>query len=442
MDGEKGYHAFADLTWGNWGVLAAAGDRVKIQPVSWGDTLSNDRETRVEDSRGFLELSYRRNLPGDRTLTWRTSYDAYRYRGTYPYPGDGEVEDTREHDYGDWIGSKFTYRLPDTKSGHLTLGGEVKVDLRALQTAFDVPPQLGQLLWVDKRDRDAGVFAQQEWQLGRHWEMNLGLRFDRSWLKGNALSPRAAVIYKPAAKTTLKLMYGRGFRQPSTYDMFYGDGATAIANSSLRRETNDTYEFDIERTFGRRLRAGATAHRYLVKNAVEQVLTTAGLLQYVNADPVRATGVSFELFLQLPRRIDLASSLEIQRTTFGSSAVLPNSPGQVGKLHLSITLWRDRVTLGAGLQAMGQRSTNAGATVPWVVLPEVLVSTKTLAAGLQFSAGVKNLSNSFYRDPAGPTSTVDTAIGSGRTYYLNVTWHSAERDSDRKGENHPGQSGK
>ena len=435
MDGEKGYHAFADLTWGNWEALAVAGDRIKIQPVSWGDTAFNDRGTRVEDSRGFFELSYTRDLPGDRTLTWRTSYDAYRYRGIYRYLADGGVEDNREHDYGDWMGSKFTYRLPDSKTGHLTLGTEVRIDLRALQSAFDVAPQQDQLLWVNRRDRYAAVFAQQEWELGRHWQMNLGLRFDRSRLKGSAVSPRVAAIYKPSTKTDLKLMYGRGFRHPSSYDMFYDDGITQIGNPSLRPETTDTYEFDIEHTFTRRLRASASAYHYQVNSLVEQVFTPAGLIQYINADRVRAAGVSLELFLQLPARIDLVSSLELQRAVFGSGTVLPNSPGQVGKLHLSMPLWRDRLTLSAGLQALGQRNTYAGATVPWVILPEAVVSTKPLAAGLQFSAGVKNLSNSFYRDPAGLTPTVDSMIGSGRTYYLNVAWHSPERDSGsvRKG---------
>ena len=336
----------------------------------------------------------------------------------------------------------FRVTIYPTRSGQPGLQQNLTIDLRPLQNAFDVTPQQNQLLWVNKRDRYAGVFAQQEWELGRRWEMNLGLRFDRSWLKGNALSPRVAVIYKPAAKTDLKLMYGRGFRHPSTYDMFYDDGITQVGNPALRPETTDTYEFDIEHTFTRRLRASASAHDYQVNNLVEQVFTPAGLLQYVNADRVRASGVSFELFLQLPARMDLVSSLEFQRAVFGSGTVLPNSPGQVGKLHLALPLCRDRLTLGAGLQAMGQRSTYAGATVPWVIVPEAVLSTKPLLAGLELSAGVKNLSNSFYRDPAGLTPTVDSMIGTGRTYYLNVTWHSSERDIDPKGKNRPGQSGK
>ena len=115
MDGEKGYRLFADLTWGNWEALAVAVDRIKIQPVSWGDTVFNDRGTRVEDSRGFFELSYTRDLPGGRTLTWRTSYDAYRYRGIYRYVEDDGIEDSRERDYGDWMGrsSPIDCRIPE-----------------------------------------------------------------------------------------------------------------------------------------------------------------------------------------------------------------------------------------------------------------------------------------------------------------------------------------
>jgi len=436
VDGEKGYHAFVDLTWGNWEAMAVAGDRVKIQPVSWGNALFNDRGTRVEDSRGFFELSYTRDLPGDRTVAWRTSYDSYRYRGVYHYPVDSGVEEDREHDYGDWLGSKVTYRFPDSKAGHITLGAELRMDLRALQNAFGVAPQNSLLLRVNRLDQSVGIFAQQEWELSRHWGVNLGARFDRSWLKGNAVSPRVAVIYKPSDQTNLKLMYGRGFRHPSTYDMFYDDGVTETGNPSLRSETTDAYEFDLEHTFARRLRASASAYHYQIHKLVEQVFTAAGLIQIVNADRVRASGASFELFLQLPARADLVSSLEFQRAVFSAGTVLPNSPGQVAKLRLSIPLWRDRLVLGAGLQAFGERRTYAGVTMPWGILPEAVVSTKPLIAGLQFCAGIKNLSNSFYRDPAGLTPAVDSMIGAGRTYYLNVTWHGGEGDSDPKHKNH------
>jgi hypothetical protein len=50
--------------------------------------------------------------------------------------------------------------------------------------------------------------------------------------------------------------------------------------------------------------------------------------------------------------------------------------------------------------------------------------------------GIKNLSNSFYRDPVGLTSAVDSMIGAGRTYYLSLGWHTPEpRDEPNKRKN-------
>ena len=187
MDGEKGYHVFADLTWGNWEALAVAGDRVKVQPITWGQSVFNDPGTDEEDSRGFFDLSYVKDLSGNRTLSWRTSYDDYRSRGIYHYPSDNGVLDSRERDYGDWIGSKLTYRLPDSTSGYLTVGSELRIDLRALQNIYYIVPVQNQVLSIDRPDRYVGVFAQQEWDLGRHWELNVGGRVD--WSKAETLFP-------------------------------------------------------------------------------------------------------------------------------------------------------------------------------------------------------------------------------------------------------------
>lgn len=428
VDGEKGYHAFADLTWGNWEVLALAGDRVKQQPVSWGDTVFGDRGTSIEDSRGFLDITYNKDLPGDRSFVWRAYYDAYRCRGTYHYPTAGAAEDNREHDYGDWVGSKFSYRFPDLAHGHLTLGGELRVDLRSLQNVFDANLDHYVFLRVNRSDRNAAIFAQQEWAFGRHWELNVGARYDWSWLRKSALSPRIGVIYKPLPRTDVKLLYSRGFRNPSSYDMFYDDnGLTQIPNPSLRPETVDSFEFDFDRQFTSRLKMAAAVYHYSVNDLIQQIYTPEGLDLFVNQDHVSAAGASLELTYRFPAGIDVSTSLEVQRAVFGIiGSVLPNSPGQVGKLRLSKQFWRDRLTVSAGLQALGERRTYQGATVPPLILPEAVISTRPFRGGLAFSAGIKNLSNSFYRDPAGLTPTVDSMIGAGRTCYVRLNWRSRD----------------
>ena len=403
-----------------------------LQPLGQGETVHaghvgvTQGNPGAEDSRGFFELSYRRDLPGDRTLNWRTSYDEYRYRGIYRYAEEDGISDSRERDYGDWLSSEVTWRMPDFHHGHLTLGTEAKLDLRALQNAFDTGPEETPLLRVNRRDRYVGVFAQQEWTWGSHWELNAGARFDWSWLKQSAISPRLAVIYKPTGATDLKLVYGRGFRNASSYDRFWEDGITQIANPSLRPERTDAYELDIDHTVSRRLRTSASVYRYQVNDLIEQVYTEAGLAQYVNSERVRASGVSLELEWALPRAIQLSSSLELQRAVFRSTQVLPNSPGQVAKLRLKVPILGDRLTLVGGIQALGQRQTIGGVTLPWVIVPDVVVSAGKMGGGLEFSAGINNLSNGFYRDPVGLTPAVDSVIAAGRTYFVNVTWHSTE----------------
>jgi len=432
MDGDKGYHAFADLTWGHWEILALTGDRVKTQPVSWAPTIFNDRGTRVEDSRGFLEISYTREFSSDRTLTWKTSYDEYRFRGIYRFSSDDGVIDNRERDYGDWLGSKLSYRVPDFFGGHITFGTEARIDLRALQNVFDVHPDTTQILQVDQPDRFIGVFAQQEWSMGRHWELNLGLRYDWSQLKPNDVSGRAAAIYKPTSTTDVKFLYGRGFRNPSNFEMFFANGFGQIANPYLMPETTDTYEVDVDHEFTKRLRAGASVYRYRIDDLIQQTYDPDAMQQYRNVNQVRASGVSLQLDALLAHSLRIESSLDLQRTSLAGGGTLANSPRQVGKFRLSLPFWRNRLNFGAGVQALGDRQSYDGDHLSWMVVPEIVVSTKPLPSGLQITGGIKNLSNSYYEYAVGLANGVDRMPGTGRTYYVTLGWNSPQPREDSK----------
>ncbi|MBZ5676689.1 MAG: TonB-dependent receptor plug domain-containing protein [Acidobacteriia bacterium] len=57
MDGEKGYHFFSDFAWRNWRVTASLSSRTKIQPVSWGPTVFNDRGTHLDESANYVEAA-------------------------------------------------------------------------------------------------------------------------------------------------------------------------------------------------------------------------------------------------------------------------------------------------------------------------------------------------------------------------------------------------
>jgi outer membrane receptor for ferrienterochelin and colicins len=425
MEGEKGFHLFGDFSWKNWEVLFVQGDRVQIQPISWGATIFNDRGTRAEESLGFVDVSYTRHLTGDKVLRWRTYYDAYRYRGIYRRDLEGEVEDNRERDYGDWLGSEVTYRFPFLGPGSLTVGAEGKVDLRTMQNVYDIQPVKLERLNVNQRDKYAGLFAQQEWAFGSRWKLDAGGRFDASGYRQNFVSPRTAVIYQPSQKTTYKFLFGRAFRNPSAYEMFFDDGGlSAVANPSLKPETANTYEVVYERGWNRDWKTNLSVYRYDLSDVISGTYTPEGLWQYVNTSEVRASGIEAEVSGRLFSTVDLLASLAIQRATALDRAVLTNSPGTLGKLRISLPVIKRRFALSGGLIYMSERRTNAQAQVPAVFLPDLTFSSSKLIHNFSFSCGIRNLFNAGYNDPIALVGSADTIPRSGRTAFLTVQWHS------------------
>lgn len=425
MDGEKGYHAFADLTWGNWEVIAALGDRVKTQPVSWGDVVFNDPGTRAEDSRNFVELSHTRSWNEDRVFRWRVSYDNYRYRGIYHYPlADAAVEDTRELEYGDWITTGASYRMPSPLSGALTVGSEAKFDLRTMMAVFDLRPEQATFLNINKPDINAGVFGQQEWTVGRRWRVDLGGRFDWSRYRRSAVSPRGALIFQPDSKTALKFMLGRGFRNPSAYEMFFDDGISSRENPGLRPAIAMTYEVTAERQLATRVQASLSAYHYRLRDMISAAYTPDGLQQFQNFGQADAAGIEMELIGKLASGIEGQASFAIQRAVMEDRSVLPNSPGQIGKLRFSIPLWRDRASFAAGLQYAGERRSCAGAVLPWTVIPEATFSVPKLLRTFEVSVAARNLANQRQVDPIAMTPAVDTVPLPGRTIWVSVVWRS------------------
>jgi len=76
--------------------------------------------------------------------------------------------------------------------------------------AFTVTDQTSLLGW------NIGTYVQDEWKLTDQLTLNLGLRFDQlyQFVDANQLSPRAAIIYKPFAGTTIHAGYARYFTPP------------------------------------------------------------------------------------------------------------------------------------------------------------------------------------------------------------------------------------
>jgi outer membrane receptor for ferrienterochelin and colicins len=420
MNGERGYHFFSTLGWGNWTVTAAVSGHDLIQPISWGPTIFNDRGTQNIDKRDFADAVYARQVGGG-TLRWRTYYDFFEYYGRDDFAlSGGGVEDNRQSELGDWIGSQLTYRFRPSFAGDVTAGIEGTVDLRVRLMDFDVSPVPLSFLNTSHPDRTLAVFAQDEKRLSERWKLDLGVRLDKSSYRRDFVSPRGALIYQ-RSEWTYKFLYGRSFRDPSAFQLFYGDGHADAANPSARPEWVDTIEVDMERKLGRRMNLQASAYGYKLHDFLLGVYLPDGLLQYQNADRIVAEGIELEVNGRPWDWLEATASYALQRSR-DDDGILENSPGHLAKLRFAVPLGR-KFDLSSGMQYESTRLTLAENTLKPLYLADLTLASKHLLPNLDMRLGLRNAFNTKYSDAIALNPIVDSMPQPGRTFFVELIAH-------------------
>jgi len=440
MDGEKGYHTFANLIWRGWSFLAYFNSREQLVPTGSYGSVFNDRGTKVIDARGFVESAYRRNFGVDRELRWRIYYDQYRSADRFDlpitrfgYPDDGTVIDARQGGQGNWLGTQLTYRFRAPWQGFLTVGSEASWDLRARLDVYEQAPLYLSVLNADHLNRSGALFAQQEWQLSRHWKAYLGGRLDASRYYAASLTPRLAFIYQPSETGAVKLLYGRSFRDPTGNEEFYQDTMTQIANPNLVPERMRTMEAVFEKNAGKRWQLSANVYRYDLDDLILAIPLGQGLQQYQNAAQVDSTGLELEAVGSLKWGLKTDASIAMQRSDYeGSGSAAVNSPAEVGKFLLEVPFARDRFSASGALEYLSERRSFTGAYVPPVYLVNFALASRRLPGGFDIHFGIRNLLNRRYWDPVGTNEGIDVVEQDGRSFFVRVSWGSQREKTESK----------
>jgi len=422
MDGEKGYHAFANLIWHDWSFLAYFDSREKQVPTGAYGAIFNDRGTHFTDGRGFVDSSYQHNL-GAGQLRWRVYYDQYRSTNRAEMASDIGTLDGRQGGEGDWVGTQLTYRFPVARFGYLTIGSEASWDLRTRMYAYYAAPFHEDVLSIDRLNRSGAVFVQDEWDLSRHWKAYLGGRLDASRYHDLALTPRIGLVYQPSESTAWKLLYGRSFRNPSAYEQFYADGVTQEANPALNPEHMQTYEGALEKRLGKKLELSANLYHYRLADLITIIPLNSGLEQYNNAASMHSTGLELESKAEIGARLKLDASLAVQGSGYGAATVAElNSPARVGKLLMDAQLFGGRLLASGALQYESDRGAFGGGSVPDVYLVNVSFDLRRLPNDLEMQFGVRNLLNRRYWDPVNVAEGMDRLEQDGRCFFVRLSW--------------------
>lgn len=444
--------------------------RIDIPTGSAGSILDR-RENAYDDGRLLVELRFEPRVTEALQLLARayvnrgTFHLDYLYEATADTPGGPvDFEQPYQETYtGVWLGGELRAIWEVTPELRLSLGGEVtahtQVDMDIEQLEFDGTRT--ELLAIAAPYRVFAGYGVIEWAPARAVRVVAGLRADRWDLSQRARSsstgesvaddftsvnPRVAVIVKPTRRDVLKLMVGRAFRAPSTYEYFYNDGAATQVTSDccgtrLGPETVLSGELEATHRFGEDWSGtvsvwGLYANDMIETVPVPEAIRVAngweeGVGYYRNSDVAQlATGADVEVRREFRAGSMFAASYGLQTAVYADPATsgdgttsnrIANVPRHHGAVRGVVPLVPGLANVAARLSLEAPRRIDLADTAEtdWAVIADVVLSGAVARSGLSYSIGLYNLFDWQLDLPASPFAS-RTMPQAGRTLLVSL----------------------
>ncbi len=419
-DGDTYGRVFAKLSSGNYTVELGASSREKFVPTASFGTTFNDPDTSTIDTRGFVNFKVDREVSAKSRFVGTLSYDAYRYKGYYVYPGAA----LKDYGYGQWWSGEAQL-INDVGARHKVIGGtEFRYNTEQDQGAYDANPFFS--YFKDERDsRIWALYLQDEFRIKDHLILNAGVRHDDYDTFGGTTNPRLALIYGVPEKTTLKVLYGKAFRAPNAYELYYDDGSISQkANPGLEPETIQTHEVALERNFRRGLRGVVSVYQYRIRNLITLQTDPVDLLSvFNNVDRVRARGIEVEAEGRFGRRLEGRVSYALQESEDATTGeTLTNSPRHLAKLDLTAPLAGEKLAAGLEMLYLSQRKLTQGGETGGYAITNLTFLSRQWKKGPRFTFGVYNLFDKRYGDSGGEEHVQVVIPQDGRSYRVQVQY--------------------
>jgi iron complex outermembrane receptor protein len=421
IDGEHYEYAFADVQYGELRVQGQFGTRTKIIPTAPYGTIFNDPETRGTDTGGYVDVSDHRRLSSATDLDLRAQYDEYSYAGTGGFLQGGDVDRLLTTARADSIGFEANLEQRIGRQ-RITVGADYEYSLRVNQKNIMLgqPPSFNDTRtpWF------VATYGEAELNFIPKLTFRLGGRLDWFDSFGTALSPRAAVIYQPNSRTSLKYIFARAFRAPNAYEDYYTDGVSVVAPTKpLEPEHIGSHEVVFERSLKSWLGITADGFYNNLSNLIDEVPDpVSGLNHFVNIGHDEGRGVEFELEAKRESGLSARASYTFSAAQDKTQHVsLGNSPTNTVKLHSTIPA-SHRAFAGLELLYTSPQTSYQGTQIPSWFLTNVTFSTKPLWGGWEFAASCYNTFNQSWYAPAGPGLEQAAIQQDGRTYRFKISY--------------------
>ncbi len=430
FDGDRFGSVFTSLRYRGFTFEGGYVSREKDSPLVPYGTLFNDHRQHPIDSRGYAAVGWNGSVAGEWETSVRGYYDFYGLAVDYPSntadPGYPPVIAlNRERDSAQWVGLEGQASRTYFERLRLTLGTELRHDFSLKIRSVDLNPYdvVGS---IDDQATRVGAFAQGELAIRTNLMVNVGVRYDYYSTFGQAVNPRAALIYGPWDKTTFKFLYGEAYRAPNLWEYAF-KAPFQRPNPDLDPETVRSYEVVWEQYLPANLRLSLSGFYNQTQDLIVQTLDPSGdFIVFRNVDETSTKGMEFEVQHTGRRGLLARASYSLQRTeNVETHQELSNSPRHLVKGNLAVPLLSDKVHAGVEVQYSSSARTTPGRTIRraddyWVA--NLTLFSRELFRNLELSATLYNLFDKRYAYPAGEELVPELIWEDGRTFRVKLSY--------------------
>jgi outer membrane receptor protein involved in Fe transport len=286
-----------------WKALTAqwsANTHDKHLPTGQFDTILGDDRTRQRDTRLMFEAKLEPKISDTIASTTRAHINYYGYDGYFasvPELG-GLSHDTYD---GIWGGLEERVVLTPVREVRLTVGGELQNHFKADQYADVEYPKPAAFLNDHHTFQVGAGYAVADLTPTRAVKLSLGGRYDAYSTFGGSFNPRVAVILKPYDGGNVKIMFGKAFRAPSIYELYYNEPGEQLAGGEhLRPESMYSAEVEYSHRFTPTVVGLVSVYDNVITDLIaQQPIATSDCpvcVQYQNTTaPVGTLGAEAEL---------------------------------------------------------------------------------------------------------------------------------------------------
>lgn len=425
LDQGRNQRLFLRADRGEWSFKLLNHERNVMPSSALYFTVFDDPALKVADAGSQVSVSVQHELSSDSSVYARLGYTDWSYRATYGFlnPVIGYYHNFDDV-HGQILDGEFRYQL-QIGAHHLLAGMELSRDVLARQQNFNSVVLGTPEVNINEPAQRSGIFVQDEFRISESWLLSLGLRQDAVSNSDTTQSPRLGLIWHANEAWTAKLLTGRAYRSPNSYESQFSDSINYLSNPALQAETIQTTEGVIEWRSNSEMRWQISLYQNRLNNLIQQVDTGSGL-QYQNGAWAQVQGLELGVEKNTSNNLKMRASIAASRVENASATPQDNSPEWISKASMSMPLFGNRAYLAAEIQLIGARS-YIWNTTPYSVPNEALANATAtfpdvLTKGWQAQLRISNLFNSDIQHPAANEMPIPAIPQNGRNLFASLSY--------------------